>query len=643
VSLASRILASARQGGRLFRLALYVLDAAVVAVATFAAYYARFEGAVPPAFAAGIPVALGAALVVNLAALTALGLYRIVLRAVSIDTMLAVCGAVLVGFPALAVADWILPTAEGLRIVPFGVLFIQAVVVLLGVAVVRAAARVVVYVRQAQSAEGQRVLIVGAGSAGTLLLHEIEGRPQLGLTAVGFLDDDERLQGRTIGGVKVIGRTDALAHVVAGKQIEQVLVALPSAPRATVRRILNAAAEAGVTTRIMPQLVIAKGSVSVNDLRPVEVEDLLGREQTPIDVEQVRSTVAGKVVAVTGAAGSIGSELCRQVMQLSPERLLLIEVDETRLYELWLELRRTDPEVPVMCLCDIRDADKLERVFAQYRPQVVLHAAAYKHVPLMELSPDEAVKTNVLGTRNVIEACERNGAERFVLVSTDKAVAPANVMGLTKSLAEQVMLAAALRGKVLSVAVRFGNVLASRGSVVPIFEDQLRHGGPLTVTDPEVSRYFMTTPEAARLVLQAQAIGRNGDIFVLEMGEPVKIVDLAKKMIALSGVPADVEFIGLRPGEKLHESLVREHESLEPTGAEKIRRVVGAHAEDRVQREYERLVDAAIHGRIEEIEQLILEFDPEFATRGFHEPDAGQPLPLGPGASGAQGPPAAQW
>jgi polysaccharide biosynthesis protein EpsC len=253
---------------------------------------------------------------------------------------------------------------------------------------------------------------------------------------------------------------------------------------------------------------------------------------------------------------------------------------------------------------------------------VVLHAAAYKHVPLMELAPDEAVKTNVLGTSNVIEACERHGAERFVLISTDKAVAPANVMGLTKSLAEQVMLAAAKRAKVLTVAVRFGNVLASRGSVVPIFENQLRHGGPLTVTDPNVTRYFMTIRAAARLVLQAQAIGRTGDIFVLEMGEPVKIVDLAKKMIALSGVPADIEFIGLRPGEKLHESLVQEHESLESTGAEKIQRVVAAHVENRPQPDYELLIDAALQGRVEEMAQLILAFDPEFATRGFHAPGA---------------------
>ena len=622
MSFAARVLASARQGGRLFRLALYVLDAAVIAVATFAAYYARFEGTVPPAFASAIPLAIGAAVVVYLALFTGVGLYKLVLRYVSVDTILRVAGAVLVGFPLLALADYFFQGSEGLRLIPFGVLFIQAILALLGVAGIRVAVRVVSYVRNAQAGQGARVLIVGAGSAGSLLLHEIMGRPQLGLTAVGFLDDDGGLQGRTIGGVKVIGRTDGLARIVADEKIEQVLVALPSAPQSTVRRILNAAAEAGVTTRIMPPLVIAKGSVSVNDLRMVEVEDLLGREQTPIDVDQVRSTVTGKVVAVTGAAGSIGSELCHQLMHLSPAKLMLLEIDETRLYELWLELRRIDADVPVMCICDIRDAEKIDRLFAQHRPQVVLHAAAYKHVPLMELAPDEAVKTNVLGTSNVIEACERHGAERFVLISTDKAVAPANVMGLTKSLAEQVMLAAAERSKMLSVAVRFGNVLASRGSVVPIFENQLRHGGPLTVTDPNVTRYFMTIPEAARLVLQAQAIGQTGDIFVLEMGEPVRIVDLARKMVALSGVPADIEFIGLRPGEKLHESLVQEHESLEPTGAEKIQRVVAAHTENRPQADYELLIQAALQGRVEEMAALILEFDPEFATRGFHGPSA---------------------
>jgi FlaA1/EpsC-like NDP-sugar epimerase len=613
-------MASARQGGRLFRVLLYVLDAACIAVATFVAYYVRFEGTVPPQFASAIPLAVVSALLVYLVSFSLFGLYKLVLRYVSVDTMLRVSGAVLVGFPVLALGDYILQSSEGLRVIPFGVLFIQAVLVLLGVAGIRAAARVLVYVRSTAASDGRRVLIIGAGSAGSLLLREITGRPQLGLTPVGFLDDDQRLQGRTIGGVKVLGATDSLHFAVVDHEIEEVLVAIPSASQEKIRHILNAAAEAGVTTRIMPSLVIAKGTVSVTDLRKVEVEDLLGREQTPIDVEQVRSTIADKVVAVTGAAGSIGSELCRQIMQLSPAKLVLIEIDETRLYELWLELTQLDADVPVMCICDIRDGEKLDKVFAYYEPAVVLHAAAYKHVPLMELAPDEAVKTNVLGTSNVIKACERHAAERFVLISTDKAVAPANIMGLTKSLAEQVMLSAARRGKVLTVAVRFGNVLASRGSVVPIFENQLRRGGPLTVTDPDVTRYFMTIPEAARLVLQAQAIGTSGDIFVLEMGEPVKIVDLARKMIALSGVPADIEFVGLRPGEKLHESLVHEHESLEATGAAKIQRVVGAHGSAMQEPEYDALIDAALHGRVQEMSELIGDFDPEFATRGYHAP-----------------------
>ncbi|MEI7814892.1 MAG: nucleoside-diphosphate sugar epimerase/dehydratase [Coriobacteriia bacterium] len=620
MNLASRFAASAREGGRLFRVALYVLDGSVICIATIIAFYARFEGNVPYYFAGGIPIAIVAAVLIYLPLFTAFGLYRLVLRHVSVDTMLRVSGAVVVGFPIIALADHFIRGAEGTRAVPFGVLLVQAILVLLGVAGVRAAARIVVYVRSAQAGEGTRVLIIGAGSAGSLLLREIVGRPQLGLSAVGFLDDDHRLQGLTIGGVKVIGPTDTLQQVVIDEEVEQVLVALPSAAPETVRRILNAAAEAGVTTRIMPTLVIAKGSVSVTDLRKVEVEDLLGREQTPIDVAQIAQTISGKVVAVTGAAGSIGSELCRQIMQLSPAGIILMEIDESRLYELWLELTRIDPDVPIMAICDIRDADKLDRVFAQYKPQVVLHAAAYKHVPLMELAPDEAVKTNVLGTSNVIEACEKHGAERFVLISTDKAVAPANVMGLTKSLAERVMLAAAQRGRVLAVAVRFGNVLASRGSVVPIFENQLRRGGPLTVTDPDVTRYFMTIPEASRLVLQAQAIGHTGDIFVLEMGEPVKIVDLARKMIALSGVPADIEFVGLRPGEKLHESLVHEHESLQPTSAEKVQRVVEARTDARPQPDYDALIDAALHGHVEEMTRLVLEFDPEFATRGYHGP-----------------------
>jgi FlaA1/EpsC-like NDP-sugar epimerase len=609
--------ASQPRAGRSLAIGLSILfDVVVVVAATFIAYVVRFDSiAVPAPFAAwALPLA-AAATMLYVVLFALFGLYRLVLRYAGVDVLLKLSAATGIGFAVLLGGDFALHAGQVLRPVPIGVLFIQAVLVFLGGAAERLAVRVGLYLRAARGDSGRRVLVVGAGSAGSLLLREIQNRPDLDLHVVGFLDDDPSLRGRTIGGVPVLGPTDMLGEMVERLRVEETLVAMPAAPREMVRGILNAAADAGVQTRIMPELVIAKGSVSLRDLRGVDVEDLLGREPARIDVQQVRETLADKVVAVTGAAGSIGSELCRQIIGMGPKRLVLIEIDETRLYELWLELETMAPGVSVMCLCDIRDASTLDATFDRYRPQIVLHAAAYKHVPLMELAPDEAVKTNVLGTLQVVEACERAKVERFVLISTDKAVAPVNVMGLTKSLAERVMLQGAQRG-LHAVAVRFGNVLASRGSVVPIFEEQLRRGGPLTVTDKDVTRYFMTIPEAARLVLQAQAIGEAGDIFVLEMGDPVRIVDLARKMIALSGVPADIDYVGLRPGEKLHESLVSESESLVSTEREKILRV------DRVPvlpetfaADIGDLVHQAMAGRRDAMDAVIARLEPGFADR----------------------------
>lgn len=558
---------------RVSAIVLASLDAVVVFMATVFAYYIRFEGAVPAHFSRWmLPLALvGTA--IYLALFVAFGLYRMVLRYAGLDALLKTSAATAVGAASLLTINMLMPLEDSMRPVPTGVLLAQALLVFLGAAAVRMGVRVLVHVHATRRGDRKRVLIVGAGSAGPLVLREIQNHPDLGMVAVGFLDDDRAMHGLTVSGVPVVGDTSEMARAASELDVSEVIVAMPSAPRETVRRILNTAADLGLATRVVPQIVTARGSVSLRDLRPVEVEDLLGREPTPIDIEQVRETVAGKVVAVTGAAGSIGAELCRQIAALAPRRLLLLEVDETRLYELWLELERSAPGIAEMHICDVRDAAKVEHVFADARPDLVLHAAAYKHVPLMELEPVEAVKTNVAGTRNVLEACTRLGVARFVLISTDKAVAPTSIMGLTKRLAEQTMLDATRSSGINAVAVRFGNVLGSRGSVVPIFEEQLRHGGPLTVTSPDVTRYFMTIPEAARLVLQAQAIGKPGDVFVLEMGEPVRIATLAAKMIALSGVPAEIEYIGLRPGEKLHETLVHDSEALESTGREKIQRV----------------------------------------------------------------------
>jgi len=636
-----------------WQLILIVLDGAGILLATIVTYMARFELRIPHAYGRFLLVACAASIVVYVALAVLFGLYRVVLRYVGIDALLRCAGAVLCGSAVLALADVAVGLLnQGQRVVPLGVVLIQAVFVFIILAGIRVAVRAAHYLRSTGRRGGLRTLIVGAGSAGSLLIHDIEARPGLGFQVIGFLDDNARIVGSRLGGIPVLGSLEDLDELVADYDIEQLFVALPSAPDDVIRAVLNQAATLGLTTRIMPRIVIETGEVRASDLRRVDVEDLLGRELTPIDVEQVAATIEGKCVAVTGAAGSIGSELCRQIIKLHPARLVLVEIDESRLYELYFELEALEPGTAQMCLADIRDRRKLIHIFHETAPHVVLHAAAYKQVPLMELEPMEAVRSNVIGTANVMEAAVRAGVERFVLISTDKAVAPANVMGKTKQLAERLMLAFAQSarsaqvaaasadqpsssteespapqsdqaGPALSesaaappappapagmtcVAVRFGNVLGSRGSVVPIFEEQLRRGGPITVTDEQVTRFFMTIPEAARLVLQAQAIGDAGDIFVLEMGEPHRIMDLAHKMIALSGVPADIEIVGLRPGEKLHESLISEGEGLTPTSAKHISRVTHLSELPLDERTYERLANALEAGTLTRTDIMLI-------------------------------------
>jgi len=419
------------------------------------------------------------------------------------------------------------------------------------------------------------VLIVGAGSAGIRLLTEIGGRKGGNTAVVGFIDDDPEKQGMRISGVPVVGRVDEIPGAVAELGVDEVLIAIPSAGAPVIRRIAARCAEANVRSRVLPSLSdLVEGRFIYTQMREPSVDDLLGR--TPIDLASpvLRSFLADRSVLVTGAAGSIGSELCRQVAGHRPRRLVLFDRHENGIFSLEAELRQKHPDLDLLpVLGDILLQDQLSAVFAEAGPDVVFHAAAYKHVPLAEANVVEAVRNNVLGTRNVVHQALASGCANFVLVSTDKAARPSSVMGATKRIAEQTVrdLAGDRSG---FVAVRFGNVLGSNGSVVPLFRDQISRGGPVTVTHPEVTRFFMTIPEAVQLVLQAATVGRSGETLVLEMGRAVRIADLARQMIELSGfVPGeDIEivFTGLRPGEKLHEELLDDGEEMAPTSVPRV-------------------------------------------------------------------------
>lgn len=552
--------------------AMVLTDALIVTMAVFLAYFARFEGVLPAEFLPYVLPATAVAVGTLILALWIAGLYHIVLRYVGIQVMGRLFGAVVGAQAMLTVLDGALGLALGARPVPLGVVSIAGVFAFVGLAALRSTGRLWVVMNRAGRKGNHRVVIVGAGDAGSLLLRDIETQPQLGYNVIGFLDDHRSKIGLKVRSAEVLGPIEDLPGIVERERVDEILVAIPSMGADRRREVLQLCTSAGVPTRMITGMATDAVSAGLADLRRVEVEDLLGREPNEIDVDLISETLTGKVVAVTGAAGSIGSELCRQILKMRPSKLVLVEIDESRLYELYLELEALAPGVAVMRICDVRDDRKVLRVFDQERPQVVFHAAAYKHVPLMEDEPEEAIRANVMGTMNVLKACEAVNAERFVLISTDKAVQPRNVMGATKTLAELVMLGGARRG-VGAMAVRFGNVLGSRGSVIPIFQEQLRRGGPITVTHPDVTRFFMTIPEAARLVLQAQAMSEGGDIFVLDMGVPVKIVDLAQRMIVLAGVHADIEYSGLRPGEKLHEILVHEEEDLIPTDSPAVMRL----------------------------------------------------------------------
>lgn len=420
--------------------------------------------------------------------------------------------------------------------------------------------------------EGEkRTMLIGGGQAGAIALREFQTSPRSENKVVCIIDDAPNKVGSYLGGVKIVGGRSAIARMAEKYDIDEIILAIPSASRQEKLQILNYCHNTSCTLRTLPGICqLANGEVRIEQIREVDIEDLLGRETVKIDLDEVAAYITGKTVLVTGGGGSIGSELCRQAAAQRPKRLIIFDIYENNAYDIQMELRRTHPELDLVVLIgSVRDRARVMQVFDRYRPDLVCHAAAHKHVPLMETSPFEAIKNNVFGTYNVAQAADRFGTQRFILISTDKAVNPTNVMGASKRLCEMIVQMINDRSATEYVAVRFGNVLGSAGSVIPLFRKQIRSGGPVTVTDKRVIRYFMTIPEAVQLIFQAGAYARGGEIFVLDMGEPVRIDDLARNMIRLSGFEPDVDipvvYTGLRPGEKLYEELLLSGEGMQKT------------------------------------------------------------------------------
>ena len=430
--------------------------------------------------------------------------------------------------------------------------------------------------RTVEAGRLKRLLIVGAGNAGEALLRDIHRESPAQYEVIGFIDDDPAKQGTTIHGISVLGTVERLPKICADRNIEEIAIAMPSASHRELRRVIQVCEGTKIRFRTVPSLTdIASGRYRVSQIRDVDINDLLGREAVQLDLDEIYAFAKDRIIMVTGAGGSIGSEMCRQLCKFDPKLLLLVEQAENPLFYIEQELRQRFPAVRLIAvICDIADRTRVMQIFEKYKPQIVIHAAAHKHVPLMELNPGEAIKNNVTGTQNIADAADQFGATNFVMISTDKAVNPTSIMGSSKRIAEMYVQDLSRTSKTYFVTVRFGNVLGSDGSVVPIFKKQIAEGGPLTITHPEMKRYFMTIPEASQLVLQAATMGKGGEIFVLDMGEPVKIVDLARELITLSGFRPgeDIEiiFTGPRPGEKLFEELSIEGEDMVRTRHPKI-------------------------------------------------------------------------
>ena len=565
----------------LFRRLLQVaLDASLIGLAYWLAFVLRFDPRIPARYEELLGESIAFVVAGKLIVFAAFGSYHKLWRFIDGKDFESIVRAVVVASVSLVGVFYLIP-ASAVTDPPRGVIALDVLITLTLVAGARFVVRAVFErpFRGPVPHRGAReVLIVGAGNGGQLVATELRRNPGLGGVPIGFVDDDPLKSGARVAGLKIEGTTDDLPSVLDASEPDEVIIAIPSAPGELRQKVVTACRARGIPVRTLPTVFeLLSGGVNVmRQLREVQVEDVLGREPMRLEIDRVGAYLAGEIVLVTGAGGSIGSELCRQISRVNPKRIVLLDNAENSLFEIRRELehdRHFNRTVAV--LADIKDATRMREIFGEYKPAVVFHAAAYKHVPLMEENPVEAVRNNAVATRILAAAAGESNAKRFVMVSTDKAVAPATVMGASKTLAEWAVEAAQNRYEQTRFAtVRFGNVLGSSGSVVPIFRRQIAAGGPVTVTDENMTRYFMTIPEAVQLIIRSGALGRGGEVYVLEMGDPVRIVDLARKMIQLSGREPDtdvaIEIVGRRPGEKLHEELFNPDEQPQPTGEDRI-------------------------------------------------------------------------
>ena len=556
---------------------LGLVDFFIISIAVFSAYLLRFDFIIKIDYFKYIPYVIFMHTFLILVIFSRLKLYKRVWQYASVGELISIIkGVTLTEVLFFMVHFFILQQRYTEFIVPRSIYLIAWALIILGIGGSRFVWRIYRDSYLKIQPYHKRALIIGAGDAGALIAKELKHSPNTALYPVAFVDDDPAKQSLEVLGLPIVGMREDIPNIVKDYHIDEIIIAMPSAEKSVISEVINLCKTTKANIKILPRVSdIVHGKISLNMIREVNVEDLLGREPVEVDLSGITDYMKNQVVLVTGAGGSIGSELTRQIAPFSPKRILLLGHGENSIYDIELELKNHYPELEIDTLiADVQDRKRLKVLFEECKPNVVFHAAAHKHVPLMERNPMEAVKNNVFGTKNVAECADQHGVSHFVMISTDKAVNPTSVMGTTKRIAEMIVQNISRQSKTKFVAVRFGNVLGSRGSVIPVFKEQIKRGGPVTVTHPDMVRYFMTIPEAVQLVIQAGALAEGGEIFILDMGKPVKIVDLARDLIRLSGFEPekdiDIVFSGIRPGEKLFEEILTDEEGMKATKHDRI-------------------------------------------------------------------------